>query len=149
MSQEGKGLEWVMEVHVGGDRKKDAEYNVERYARFGIPEYFIYDRARERLWAYRLPAPEARQYEPIAPEEGRYRSEGLELEVSAGKLHLWAGNALLLELNELLERMKEKLEQVRQRAEEAERRREEAERRLAELQAELKRLHGRETPLPE
>ncbi|HSP77284.1 MAG TPA: Uma2 family endonuclease, partial [Myxococcaceae bacterium] len=48
VSDEGKGLEWVMEVHVGGDRKKDAEYNVERYARLGIPEYFIYDRARER-----------------------------------------------------------------------------------------------------
>ena len=36
VSHEGKGLEWVMEVHVGGDRKKDAEYNVERYARLGI-----------------------------------------------------------------------------------------------------------------
>ncbi|WP_414640821.1 Uma2 family endonuclease [Archangium sp.] len=158
VSQEGRGLEWVMEVHVGGDRKKDAEYNVERYARLGISEYFIYDRARERLWAYRLPAPEARQYEPIAPEEGRYRSEvlGLELEVSEGKLQLWAGNALLLESHELLVRMKETLEQVRQRAQEEARRREEAERRLAEearrreeaerrlteLQAELERLRG-------
>jgi hypothetical protein len=37
VSAEGKGLDWVMEVHVGGDRKKDAEYNVRRYARLGIP----------------------------------------------------------------------------------------------------------------
>ena len=57
VSAEGKGLDWVMEVHVGGDRKKDAEYNVRRYARLGIPEYFIYDRKKERLVAYRLPEP--------------------------------------------------------------------------------------------
>lgn len=48
VSAEGKGLDFVLEVHVGGDRKKDAEQNVERYARRGIPEYFIYDRGRQR-----------------------------------------------------------------------------------------------------
>jgi hypothetical protein len=32
VSAEGKGLDWVLEVHVGGDRKKDAERNVTRYA---------------------------------------------------------------------------------------------------------------------
>ncbi|HSP78180.1 MAG TPA: Uma2 family endonuclease, partial [Myxococcaceae bacterium] len=160
-----KGLEWVMEVHVGGDRKKDAEYNVERYARLGIPEYFIYDRAKEQLLAYRLPSPEARRYERIPPEQGRYRSEvlGLEFELAEGKLRLWAGNALLLESHELLEqvqrlreeeaRLREEEvrrreeaerrleEEVRLREEEA-RRRQEAERRLAELQAELERLRG-------
>lgn len=51
---EGKGLDWVLEVHVGGDRKKDAELNVTRYARLGIPEYFLYDRARGHLHGYRL-----------------------------------------------------------------------------------------------
>jgi len=35
VSAEGKGLDWVLEVHVGGDRKKDAERNVARYARLG------------------------------------------------------------------------------------------------------------------
>jgi Uma2 family endonuclease len=86
VSHEGRGLDWVLEVQVGGDRKKDAEYNVERYARLGVPEYFIYDREWERLEAYRLPGPDARQYAPIAPEQGRYRSEvlGLELEVWRG-----------------------------------------------------------------
>jgi Uma2 family endonuclease len=172
VSHEGKGLEWVMEVHVGGDRKKDAEYNVERYARLGIPEYFIYDRSREQLLAYRLPVPEAREYERIAPEGGRYRSEvlGLDFEVAGGKLRLWAGNALLLEspeLVDLLQRLREeearlreeaerraeeearrREEEARRREEEARRReeearrREEAERRLAELQAELERLRG-------
>jgi Uma2 family endonuclease len=151
VSHEGKGLDWVLEVHVGGDRKKDAEYNVERYARLGIPEYFIYDRARQRLHAYRLPSPEARTYVPMEVERGRYRSEvlGLELEVVEGRLRLWAGNALLLESEELLALMNEKLEKLRQRVEVAEsalaeeaRRREEAEQRLAQLRAELEQLRG-------
>jgi Uma2 family endonuclease len=147
---EGKGLEWVMEVHVGGDRKKDAEFNVERYARLGIPEYFIYDRARERLEAYRLPSPEARRYERIPPEAGRYRSEvlGLELELAHGKLRLWAGNALLLQSHELLEQVQRLREEAERRADEEARQREEAERRLAELEAELERLRGAGTRSP-
>ena len=60
VSAEGKGLDWVLEVHVGGDRKKDAERNVARYARLGIPEYFLYDGASNRLTAYRLATPEAK-----------------------------------------------------------------------------------------
>ncbi|PTL84439.1 Uma2 family endonuclease [Vitiosangium sp. GDMCC 1.1324] len=160
VSHEGRGLDWVMEVHVGGDRKKDAEYNVERYARVGIPEYFIYDRSRERLEAYRLPRPGARRYERMEAKQGRYTSEvlGLDFEVVGEKLRLWAGNALLLESGELVVRLEEKLEAVQQRAdeearlreeetrlrEEEVRRREEAERRLAQLEAELERLQHRE-----
>ena len=170
VSHEGKGLDWVMEVHVGGDRKKDAEYNVERYARLGIPEYFIYDRSREALLGYRLATPEARTYTPMTPRQGRFVSEtlGLELEVVDAKLRLWAGAELLLESAELLERMQGMMEQVQRRADEeawkrlelerrlteearlreeearrraeAERAREDAERRVTELQARLKKL---------
>ncbi|MFY0564855.1 Uma2 family endonuclease [Archangium lansingense] len=146
VSHEGKGLDWVLEVHVGGDRKKDAEYNVKRYARVGIPEYFIYDRARQRLYGYRLPSPEAREYVPITPERGRYSSEvlGLELEIEEGRLRFWAGSALLLEYEELIDRMQESMAGLQQRADEeaqqlaeAERLRQETERRLAE---EMQRL---------
>ncbi len=149
VSHEGRGLDWVMEVHVGGDRKKDAEYNVRRYARLGIPEYFIYDRARERLEAYRLPSPEAREYVRMEPRQGRYSSEvlGLELQLEEGRLRFWAGNALLLESEEMIDRLREMMEEVQRRAdekarklEEESRRREEAERRLTALQAELERL---------
>jgi Uma2 family endonuclease len=163
VSHEGRGLDWAMEVHVGGDRKKDAVYNVERYARLGIPEYFIYDRARQQLEGYRLETPEARKYTRLEPRQGRHVSEvlGLELEVAEEKLRFWAGNALLLESGEMLARVMERLEELaRQREEEAQRReeaerrlaaearwreeearrREEAERRLAELQAEMERL---------
>nr|WP_084610364.1 Uma2 family endonuclease [Archangium violaceum] len=161
VSHEGKGLDWVMEVHVGGDRKKDAEDNVRRYARLGIPEYFIYDRARERLEAYRLPSPDAREYVRMEPEQGWYFSEvlGLELQLDGERLRFWAGNALLLDMEERNERLREMLgrmeqrrasaEQVRwldeteHRLEEEARRREEAERRRAELQSELERLKSR------
>ncbi len=139
--QEGKGLDWVLEVHVGGDRKKDAEYNVKRYARLGIPEYFIYDRARQRLEGYRLPSPQAGEYVAIVPEAGRYTSEvlGLELQVEEGRLRFWAGSALLLEYEELIDRMQELMAGLQQRADEEARRLEEAQRRLEE---ETRRLEG-------
>lgn len=142
VSHEGKGLDWVMEVHVGGDRKKDAVHNVERYARLGIPEYFIYDRSRQKLEAYRLATPEARKYTRLAPRQGRYVSEmlGLEFEVLGDELRLWAGNALLLESAELLARAEEKLAEVQRRADEEARRREEVELRLAKLLAEMERI---------
>jgi Uma2 family endonuclease len=134
VSHEGKGLDWVMEVHVGGDRKKDAEYNVERYARLGIPEYFIYDRSREELFGYWLATPGARTYTPMAPRQGRFASTvlGLELEVVDEKLRLWSGETLLLESSELLERMQEEMERVQRRADDEARLRQELERRLAE-----------------
>ncbi|WP_224365403.1 Uma2 family endonuclease [Hyalangium versicolor] len=145
VSHEGKGLDWVLEVHVGGDRKKDAEYNVERYARLGIPEYFIYDRSQEKLEAYYLATPGARKYTRIEQRKGRYLSEvlGLEFEVVDSRLQVWAGNALLLETEELLARTMEKLEQVERRADEEARLRQDAERRLAALQAEMDRLQLR------
>jgi Uma2 family endonuclease len=158
VSHEGKGLDWVMEVHVGGDRKKDAEYNVRRYARLGIAEYFIYDRSKERLEGYRLRTPGARQYTRMRPVRGRYVSRvlGLELEVREGQLRLWAGRTLLLESAEMLERLRGMVDKVQQRvgrearrrrsaerllAEEV-RQRKAAERRVAKLQAELERLRA-------
>ena len=156
VSAEGKGLDWVMEVHAGGDRKKDAERNVARYARLGIPEYFLYDRARNQLFAHRLPAPNASAYSPIVPQHGRYESRvlGLEVEVAQDRLRFFAGTAMLLESDELIVRLEQMVERVQQRAEdearrpeekarlraEETRRREEAEREVARLREELERL---------
>lgn len=158
VSAEGKGLNFVLEVHVGGDRKKDAEVNVERYARLGIPEYFIYDRGRQWLGGYRLPEPGAKAYAPILPQHGRYTSEqlGLELQVENERLRFWIGHAPLLDSEELIVRLEDltaglqqRADEEARRAEEEARRREEAEqrlaeseRRVAELQAELERLKG-------
>jgi Uma2 family endonuclease len=152
VSSEGKGLDFVLEVHVGGARKKDSEENVVRYARHAIPEYFIYDRGRQRLLGYRLPSAEARVYMPIVPQHGGYSSErlGLELRIEDDRLRFYAGSALLLESEELISRLEHMVEGLQQRAEEEARRaeeetrrRQEAEQRVAELQAELERLKGR------
>jgi Uma2 family endonuclease len=142
VSAEGRGLDWVLEVHVGGDRKKDAERNVVRYARLGIPEYFLYDRARNQLLAHRLASPGATSYSPIVPQRGRYESRilGLEIEVARDRLRFFAGTAMLLESEELIARLEQMLDEVQQRADEETRRREEAERELARLRDELARL---------
>lgn len=149
VSAEGKGLDWVLEVHVGGDRKKDAERNVILYAQLGIPEYFLYDRARSRLSAYRLDTPQARTYTPILPQRGLYESRvlGLDVQVEKDRLRFYAGTALLLESEELIARLEQMLDEAQQRAEEeAARRHEEAAKRreaeeeVARLRAELERL---------
>ncbi|RYZ40593.1 MAG: Uma2 family endonuclease [Myxococcaceae bacterium] len=147
VSHEGRGLDWVMEVHVGGDRKKDAEFNVSRYARLGIPEYFIFDGGRLTLEGYRLATPDARVYTRIEPRHGRYVSEvlGLELQVEGEDVRFWVGNAPLLDSEEFIDRLEDHSIGLQHRAEEAERRlteetrrrdeetrsREELERRLA------------------
>lgn len=144
VSAEGKGLDWVMEVHCGGDRKKDAETNVIRYARLGIREYFIYDRARQRVHGYRLPAPGARAYEPIVPQQGRYPSAVLDLELAVedGRLRFYHANAQLLTAREWVEKLGELVAQVSaERDAEAERARQEAER-AAAAEAQLERLRA-------
>jgi Uma2 family endonuclease len=150
VAAEGKGLDWVLEVHVGGDRKKDAERNVARYARLGIPEYFLYDRARNQLAAYRLASPEARVYTPIIANHGLYESQvlGLEVQVHKDRLRFYAGSALLLESEGLIDRLQEMYDEVQQRAEvEAQRATEEARRReqAEQLAAEERRRREDET----
>lgn len=138
---EGRGLDWVLEVHVGGDRKKDAETNVKRYAHLGIPEYFLYDRARGKLSAYRLPAPGATSYAPIVPQQGMYASGvlGLDVQVEKDRLRFCHGTAVLLESPELIARLEQMLDDVQRRADEETRKREDAEREIAELREELAR----------
>jgi Uma2 family endonuclease len=134
VSAEGKGLHFVMEVHVGGDRKKDAERNVRRYAELGIPEYFVYDRAREHLRGWRLPSPDARAYAPIVPQGGRYVSHalGLELFLEGDRLRFYLANAPLLETRELVGRLEASVNELQRRAEEEARRAEEGARRAEE-----------------
>jgi Uma2 family endonuclease len=143
VSHEGKGLDWVLEVHVGGDRKKDAELNVARYARLGIPEYFLYDGARNRLSAYRLASPESTSYTAILPNQGLYESRvlGLEVQVEQDRLRFYAGTAMLLESEELTARVQAMADDSLRRAEEAERLREEE----ARLRAEEAQLRAEET----
>src|SRR5258705_396530 len=77
------------------------------YDEMGMPEYFLYDRARNRLAAYRLESPDARVYTPIVPNHGLYESRvlGLEIQVDEDRLRFYAGTALLLESEELIARV--------------------------------------------
>ncbi len=134
VSAEGKGLDWVLEVHVAGERRKDMERNVALYARLGIPEYFIYDRGRQRLSGFALPEPGARQYRPMVPQNGFFSSRvlGLELRVEDGRVRYYHGNAQLLDAPELIAKLERLSEQQAERAEEAARRAEEEARRAEE-----------------
>jgi hypothetical protein len=103
VSHEGKGLDLVIEIHVGGHAKKDFEVNVERYARLRIPEYFVFDRPRSRIVGYSLCADSA-SYERMLPQAGRFASTvlGLDLTVEGGMLRFYHGTAPLLFMEELV-----------------------------------------------
>jgi chromosome segregation ATPase len=136
--------------------RKDLQRNVERYARLGIHEYWVFDRKRLRLSGWRLSG--QGQYRQLVPQHGFYQSEvlGLELQVEGERLRFYSGRAPLPEADELIDTLEQMVERVearsaeleqqlseeQQRREEEQRRREDAERRLAEALAELERLRG-------
>jgi len=148
VSNEGKGLDVVFEVYVSGDRKKDFETNVERYAWLGIREYFAFERRRMKLSGFQLPGPSARTYVSIVPSAGRYTSKVLllDLVLEKDRIRFYSGTAALPEADELIKRLEDTVDAVTERAEqEAARAREEAaradalERRLAAALAELEK----------
>lgn len=150
VSHEGKGLEFVIEIHHMGSATKDLRTNVARYARLGIPEYFVFDARRKRLLGYRL-SPEGGAYQPVAPFRLLFRSEvlGLDLALVGDRVRFYHGGAMLPDREELIVRLDAMVDELMERAEEEARRAEEearraddAERRLAEALVELRRLKG-------
>jgi Uma2 family endonuclease len=162
VAEESRGLDLALEVTLEGNRKKDLEDNVARFARLGIPEYFVFDRRQRRLYGWRLPAG-ASSYEAMVPQQGRWHSSvlGLDLGVEGDRFRFFAGTALVPEAEELLTRanalvdeLQDKLAAAERHAEEQERRAQEQERRAQEqarradtaeqrvqqLEAELERL---------
>ena len=159
---EGKGLDFVLEVHVAGDWSKDHVANVERYARLGIHEYIVFDRKQLRLQGYRL-VPRTRTYQRLVPQAGFFASEvlGLDLTIEGTKLRFFSGTAPIEDADERITRLGSMVNEVLAHKEEALRHaeelegklveeqglrieeqglREEAERRLAEALAEIERL---------
>jgi len=134
VSAEGKGLDFVIEVLYRGDDRKDLEENVERYARLGIAEYFIYDRRTNRLTGHRLPGAQALAYERIVPQQGRWPSGilGLDLALESDRLRLYHGTAALPDLLELAIRGEALLAEALERVATAERRAEEEAQRAEE-----------------
>lgn len=134
VSHEGRGPGWVLEILVRGDRWKDLKHHVVEYARLGIPEYFVLDRVRRRLWGYRLADPAIGVYRAVVPQRGRYRSEvlGLDLVLDGDRLRFYTGSAMLLEPAEVAEQLEDRLnDEVVRRREAEERAAEEAAARAA------------------
>lgn len=156
VSVEKKGLDFAFEVTVRGDRRKDAERNVDWFARLGIPEYLMFDWPRKRLTGFRLSPGGSRSYQPIVPQGGRYSSMvlGLEFGLLAGRVRVFDGTAPLPNSDELIRQLEGMIDDVQARAQAAEERaeeearkreeeackREESERHLAEALAEVERL---------
>ncbi|MFT3769665.1 MAG: Uma2 family endonuclease [Minicystis sp.] len=120
VADEGRGLDLVIEVLHQGNRKKDLVENVERYARLGIPEYFIYDRLHQQIHGYRLPAPGPGRYQRIVPQFGRYSSAvlGLDLAVQGGQLRFFYGMAELFGSADLIGRLHGMVEELSTKADE-------------------------------
>jgi Uma2 family endonuclease len=121
VADEGKGLDLVMEVLHHGSRTKDLVDNVERYARLGIPEYFVYDRLRQQIHGYRLADQRARRYQRIMPQLGRYASSvlGLDLAIQGGQLRFFYGMAELFGTTDLIGRLNGMLVDLTAKADEA------------------------------
>jgi hypothetical protein len=136
VSHEGRGLDFVLEIHVSGDKANDYEGNVERYARLGIPEYFLFDPPRGRLLGYRLPASHApRAYTPVVPQGGLWQSTALELDLALedGRLQFYQPDGgPLLDPTEWIDKLHGMVDAAVGRANEEARRAEEEARRAEE-----------------
>jgi hypothetical protein len=150
VSRGGKGLDLVIEVHVEGNPVKDFETNVVRYARLGIPEYFVFDRPRSRVIGHRLVGGAA-SYERVVPQAGRLPSRvlGLDLTAEGGMLRFYHGTAPLLFMDELVGKLNgmvadlvEARDLALSRAEDEARRADALAGQVEKLQAELARLRG-------
>lgn len=121
VADEGNGIDLAFEVLHRGDRNKDLVENVTRYARLGIAEYFVYDRARQHVHGYRLSAKGAGRYDPVVPQSGRYSSRvlGLDMAIQGGSLRFFQGMAELFGSDDLIGRLERMVESAEARADEA------------------------------
>jgi Uma2 family endonuclease len=118
---EGKGPDLVLEVLHRGDREKDLVENVERYAHLGIPEYFVYDRARQQIHGWQLSPGASRSYQRKLPQLGHYRSTvlGVDLAVIGDNLRFLSGEATLPLSADLIGRLRSIQENLETKVEEA------------------------------
>lgn len=142
---EGKGLDFALEIVAEGDRNKDLRDNVVRYGRLGIPEYVVFDLRRAQLHAFRLEGEDAREYTRVPLEDGRFRSRvlGLDLRVEGARVRFLVGSALLPASSELVERLEHEMAAAHAKIGEEARAREAAEEEVARMRRELEQLRGR------
>ena len=154
VADEGKGLDFVLEIHVAGDWRKDRKTNVARYAALGIREYFFFDRKRLTLSGHRLPSPKSAVYQHLVPQAGRFSSEvlGLDLMLEGPRVRFFAGAAALEDVDETIARLGALVDKSLAAQEELERALEEAQQQVEEerrLHEEERRLHEEERRLHE
>ena len=122
--EEGQSPSFVIEVTSESTRREDLEDKKPRYARLGVPEYFLHDPygeyLRPRLQGFRL---QGDRYLPIEPApDGSLRSQatGLTLRVEDKSLRLVetaTGMPLLFagEIDDRLQQTEEELARLRRR----------------------------------
>jgi hypothetical protein len=158
VADEGKGLDFVLEVHVRGNWRKDFVTNVTRYARLGIREYFAFNFGSGVLVGHRL-GKSGTVYEPLAAGATGFASAvlGLDLLVEGNRVRFFNAGAPLPELDELVGRLEtamvdtlsrlsgleRDLEQERAALEQERAAREQADARVAALEAELAALRAK------
>ncbi len=130
---EGRGIDFILELRNRGQAQKDLVKNVREFARLRIPEYFAFDCRRRVLRGWRLSAGNA-VYVPIVPQGGHYPSATLQLELAVveGRLRFFLGEALVPDSRELIGRLQSMLDEQQHSSEEADRQREEADRQREE-----------------
>lgn len=147
VSDEQRGLDLALEINVHGSRRKDLDVNVERYARLGIREYFVYEPTRALLRGFALPGADSVTYRPMLGQAGRFSSRvlGLDLRVEEGTLRFYYGDAAVPETREVLAKVEGLLSELMAKYEEASASAEEE----ARLRAEEARLRAEEQALRE
>ncbi len=121
VADEGRGIDLALEVLHHGDRNKDLVQNVERYARLGIPEYFVYDRANQQIHGFRLIGSSPGRYQRLVPQAGRYTSNvlGLDFAILGGTLRLFHGASELAGTGDVLGRLQGMVNEQSAKADEA------------------------------
>lgn len=107
VADEGRGIDFVLEVRNQGKAHKDLVDAVRDYARRGIPEYFAFDCRRGHLRGWRLGGPNATSYQPILPQRGYLPSRvlGLELAPVGTRLRFFTNGAVVPDATELIARL--------------------------------------------
>jgi hypothetical protein len=155
VSAEGKGLDVALEIIWAGSRRKDLVENLERYARLGIAEYFVFDLPRLTLFGYRL---SGGRYQPLAMHAGRLPCQalGLELGIEGDKVRFYHSTAAIPDVDEVIERLESTVDravgrtleleqqlQDAQQAREAEQQAREAEQRAREAEQQAREAEQR------
>jgi hypothetical protein len=136
VAAEAKGLDFALEVHWRGRKRKDEVEAVERYARLGIAEYAFCDLHRRSVRGWRLPEPGFSRYQPVVPQGGRIPSAvlGVDLMIEGDRLRFVVGHAPVPYADELIARLDSALAAAEAHVE-AETQRAEAEAQRAEAEA--------------